>query len=515
MADTCEISNVQAEMMFVGCLYKKPELILEVENVIKSEVYFCDTVSKFFYESALILYSKNQSFSENTVTVFMTQDEERLSTFKRFGGLETIRSFMEYATLEDFQAYYEEIKKYSLVREYTEKGFDTSKIRNTKKFVTATANDVYYWVRQMVDRVHTSVLSETETEYISNEMGSFANSFLEQPDMGAFTPFPEFNEMFRGLRLKNHMSLGMISNSGKTRFMVRLAAYNSFVQKNRSLLLVNEMSIEEIRLALLTTVINGKDFQELHGVVMRKPEREISLGLYRDKRGDFVYRKADEKGAFTESLEEYKSRLMFESEEYRNVQIVSSWIEETGIRDFAVIDVSGRYDDKSLETQIRKNSRLGFNYIFYDTAKSDNDTTGEWAAFKRTMTLLTEIAKNEEIFLYTSIQLLDEVENIEPLKLNSNQIANAKQIRHVLDSLVLSKEIDKDKFGIYRYYPNSKNSIGDTSTMAQPLPESKNPADRLYAFIVNKNRAGKKDKILFKVNLDENTWESLGLLVRA
>jgi len=50
--------------------------------------------------------------------------------------------------------------------------------------------------------------------------------------------------------------------------------------------------------------------------------------------------------------------------------------------------------------------------------------------------------------------------------------------------------------------------------MALPLPESDNPADKLYAFIVSKNRAGDKKKILFKVNLDFNTWQACGYLVK-
>lgn len=514
MSDICDISNSQAEMMFVGCLYKKPEFILEVENVVKSETYFCDSVAKFLYDQAILLFKKNQSFSENSIVVFMTEDSERLEAFKKFGGIETVKNFIEYATVDDFQSYYEELKKYSLVREYEDKGFDTSKIRKTKKFITATANDVYYWVRSVVDKVHTSVLSETETEYISNDMTSFADSFLEQPDMGAFTPFPEFNELFRGLRFKNHMSVGMISNSGKTRFMVRLAAYNAFVNKNKTMLLLNEMSPSEIKLALLTTIINGEDFQKLHGVEMNKPEKELSLGLYKDKRGDYIYRTTDEKGVFTETIDEYKKRLLFDSLEYRNVQIVSQWIEENGINNIAVIDVSGKYDDKSLETQIRKNVRLGFNYIFYDTMKSEMDGIAEWGAFKKTATMLSELAKNEQIYLYSSIQLLDEVENIEPLSLNSNQIANAKQIRHVLDSLILCKEIDKSQYGKYEYVSNGNGAIGAKSNTPQPLPDTGDPADKLYVFVINKNRSGEKKKILFKVNLNFNQWETLGYIYR-
>jgi hypothetical protein len=204
---------------------------------------------------------------------------------------------------------------------------------------------------------------------------------------------------------------------------------------------------------------------------------------------------------------------MKDSREYRDMCIVNQWIEENGRDNLAVIDVSSQYDDRSLETQIRKNARLGYRYVFYDTMKSDMDDIGNWAGLKKSATMLTQVAKDEDIFLFSSLQLTDDTENIAPLDLNSNQIANAKQIRHVMDSLVLSKEIEKKDYGKYEYYPCNPG-FGEDLKMALPLPDSGNPADKLYAFVVSKNRAGEKKKILVKVNLDYNTWTAEGYIVK-
>lgn len=43
------------------------------------------------------------------------------------------------------------------------------------------------------------------------------------------------------------------------------------------------MDEEDLRSCLITTVINNKEFQELHGVHITKPEKEIVLGVYHDK----------------------------------------------------------------------------------------------------------------------------------------------------------------------------------------------------------------------------------------
>lgn len=506
------VANVQAEIMSIGCIYKNPELLLEVEKVINSEYYYSDPVTKFLYNSATILYNREQKFTEKSVTVFMSEEEDRLAKFRSFGGYSVVQSFIDLVDLDNFNSYFEELKKFALCREMEAKGFNTEKIRSSKKFQIATANDIYYHIKGIVDNVHTNILTQVEIDYITNNMNGLIMGYLETPSMGAQTPFSTFNNLFRGFRTKTHFSLGMISNAGKTRLLVRLAAYNAIIQKNKTMLLLNEMSAEEVKIALLVTCINNQEFKPLHGIDIEKCEREISLGLYKDSNGEFIYREKDEFGDFIENVEDYHLRLMMNSREYRDVLLVSAWIEENGGNNLAVIDVSGRYDDKSLETQIRKNCRLGFKYIFYDTLKSDMDAIGDWGQFKKTATLLTELAKNEDVFLYSSIQLTDDSENVAPLDLNSNVIANAKQIRHVLDSLVLCKEIEPDQAKKYMYYSTEKG-YGENTKMALPLPEC-GGSDKLYAFVVSKNRAGEKRKILVKVNLDTNCWDSIGYVVK-
>ena len=157
---------------------------------------------------------------------------------------------------------------------------------------------------------------------------------------------------------------------------------------------------------------------------------------------------------------------------------------------------------------------MGCKYFFYDTLKSDSDSLNDWSSFKKTTTLLAELAKESGVFIYGSLQLLDEIENISALSLNSNHIANAKQIRHVLTSLILIKEIEADEYSKIKYYPSENDGIGEHPPFSLPLPESNNPSDKLYAFITSKNRAGEKKKMLFRVNLDLNQWYCLGYIAR-
>jgi len=166
------------------------------------------------------------------------------------------------------------------------------------------------------------------------------------------------------------------------------------------------------------------------------------------------------------------------------------------------------YDDKTLEFEIRKaNLTHGAKYFFYDTCKQDVEATGDWAALKATVTKLTDIAKQLEMFGYLSIQLTDDTEFCKPDELNSNNIANAKQLKHIVWTMALFKEISPNDFHKYRYVQHDEKWGKDAECELQA-------GKRYYAANVDKNRFGCKKKVIFEVDLDLNTWVEVGELRR-
>ena len=201
-----------------------------------------------------------------------------------------------------------------------------------------------------------------------------------------------------------------------------------------------EYRVTEIRFlkALITTVINNPEFQELHGFKLKKKEKEITLGLYKDDRGEFLYQERDEWGDVIEPIDEYISRVAANSSEYIKIMQIADWIEQETQGLIFTKDVSAAYDDKTLEFEIRKaHLTQGIDYFFYDTFKNDIATTGDWAAMKITATKMTEIAKQLDMFGYLSIQLTDDANFVKPDELTSSNIANCKSIKHVLYTLFL------------------------------------------------------------------------------
>ena len=330
---------------------------------------------------------------------------------------------------------------------------------------------------------------------------------METPDLGIPLPFPIMNDSIRGLKRGSVMAVGMLSNAGKSRYMTKIIAYITLVLKEKVLVLLNEMSVDEIRYALITTIINNPEFQQLHGIKLKKPEKELTLGLYKDNNGTFLYQERDEWGDIIEPIETYISRVAANSDEYNKIMKIADWIEDETQGLIFTKDVSSSYDDKTLEFEIRKaNLTQGINYFFYDTFKNDIATTGDWAAMKVTATILTEVAKQLNMFGYLSIQLTDDANFVKPDELTSSNIANCKAIKHVLHTLFLFKEIPKGDFHKYGYMTTTD---WGTNTVHN-LDERK----RYYCCVTDKNRFGNKPRLLFEVDLNYNTWIEIGELIK-
>ena len=439
--------------MFVGSIYSNPELLVEYIQLVKSKYDFYDESTRFFYDCAETMYqTRSQEFKNNTIVAFMSEDKERLDLFKKYGGIKLIDSWKKLSQPENQKNYYDILKKYSLLREYQRKGFDITGILKHSKFETFTANDIYRLVRGRADKIHTVILGSSETEVLNKGTKKTLLDHMAKPSMGLPIPFPLLSEVFRGMKLKTLMASGMVSNAGKTRFMVKIIAYIALVMRQKVYVMINEMTVEEMRDCLICTVINNPEFQTLHGFNLNKNESELDMGLYKDKNGDFIYRKVNDEGEPLESDDDFIRRVEKDSEEFNQIMQIAEWIDSELQTSIFVDDVADAYDDKTLEFKIRKaKMTLGCNYWAYDTFKSDTDDTGDWAAMIVTATKLATVAKETDTFGLLDIQLLDEIISVDPDRVSSSHIANCKAIKRVLYTMILWKEILPAEFGKYEY----------------------------------------------------------------
>lgn len=509
ISDTKELlaknHNIQSEVCIVGCFYKNPDLYVSYGKYVRSQYDFYDKVTKFLYDSFELMYTTfSQTFDENKVNIFMTQDKEKLSLYKKYGGWKTIKSWMDLADVNDFKNYFNILKKYSLLREYERCGYPIDKIMQYKNFELLTANDIYRIIRTKADKINTVINAEEESIVLTDGNEKLITEHLIQPDMGLPLPWKILTDMFRGCRLKKVVFNGFLSNEGKTRNMMLLIAYIVLIQKESFLLCSNEMDEQDLKDCLITTVVNNEYFQKIHGVKINKPEKEIVLGIYKDDKGNILQRKVDENGLYIETEDEYIKRVWNNSTEFRQVQKVARWIDDNTEGKLFFKDVGSDYSDKALEFEFRKHKMVyGVKYCGYDTLKGY--LTDDWQTIKQTATRIKELMKELNMFCWAVFQLTDDTTFTNIMQLSSNNIANCKNIKHIADMLMIGKKIDKSEYKKYQYY--------STDDWGEPMLHDLNEEKQYFAIKVDKNRGGNKQFIpVFEINLDYNIWNEVGYL---
>ena len=144
------------------------------------------------------------------------------------------------------------------------------------------------------------------------------------------------------------------------------------------------------------------------------------------------------------------------------------------------------------------------HYVFYDTLKTDIDNIGNGEELKKTATILSNLAQNFGMYIGSSLQLSET--QTDPVNLSVNDMAVSRTVKEVLDTLCLFKQIHNEDLGRYEY------STEETFENVHDIERFKNPDIRYYSCVIDKNRAGPKPVLLFKINLAYNSWEELGYL---
>lgn len=497
--------NIQNETLLVGCFYKNPDLYLEYGNYMRPKYDFYKSEEElksdlegemeFWYNCFENMYRNySTTFTERKINIFMSQDKNRMSRYKRLGGYNALKNMKDLSDIEDFNSYFDTVKKYGLIRELYRSGFPVEKILNHKKFDFLSGDKIQKIMYSKLNEIQTITGGGESSVKLCENAQSTIRNYTKKPSFGIRFPWNKWNESFRGWRKKKFIVEGMLSNEGKSRKMVLLATYVSIIEGETVLVMTNEMSEEDIEACQIVTIVNSPYFKDEFDFTLDKTEKEIVMGLYRD---DITKKYLIRQEGMTD--DEWEVYLFEHSTEYKNTLTVGQWIEDHSNIYFK--EMNGRYSDIDLEMEIKKHVvSKGVTYFCYDTLKGFK--TDGWEAIKQTATRLEEICKELDVGGYANFQLTDDSVYVDIFDFNSNNLANAKQVYHVLDFLCLDKRIYSDEYDKYLVEDSFGGEI--------ELDKNKN----YYGCKFAKSRTGNKGRVtLVEVDLDRNQWKEVGWLI--
>ena len=494
-----ELSNIELEKEYMGLLLNDPKLIVKYYFPFE-ECYFEDENVLNAYKSVLFTEGGKYTSEAAKRGFNFAKDNEESYLFKA-----KLKEDVEGKKL-DIEKIYIELQKLFVLR----KNYLSVPIKNIQDKIVEITKYILY-DKMSVEEVRSAIVQVNDTEKFKRAiLNEDLTSFLERGDNnlrnGLPLPFPILTSVFKGIRKGETMAFAMPSNSGKSRFTINVAAHIALVHKKKVLIISNEMSEDKMKLCLITTIINNKEIQKMHGIELQKTEGELLEFKFRpddpkkvevDEDGFIVKKENEKQGDFVK-------RLQKESEEFRKTIKITNWANEEVKNAIYFINITDHTNDELKKVIMNYYYKEQIEYVFYDTLKTDTANIGIGEELKKTATILSNLAQNFNLYIFSTLQLAES--NTLPVNLNVNDLAVSRTVKEVLDTLGLMKQIHRDTLKDYEY------SLNEVDTKFYDLKKYDDPDVRYYACVVDKNRAGAKPTLVFRLNLAYNVWEELGYL---
>lgn len=494
-----ELRNKNLERQYIGILLTDPRLIKKYFYLYE-ECNFEDPELLNLYKS--ILFTEGGAYTSEIAKkgFSFAQDNERSFALKSLLKREVGKK--DY----NIEKIYIDLKKlFVLRRNYLAIPIQTIQ----DKVIEIKSYELYD--KMSVEEVENAVIQVNDTEKFKRAiLTEGLTDFLELGENnltnGLPLPFPILTQVFKGIRKGETMAFAMPSNAGKSRFTIDIAAHTALVHQKKVLIISNEMSEEKMRLCLITTILNNKEIQKLYGMEISKTEGELLEFKFRpddkkkvktDKDG-FVLREDKEK------QKDFAKRLLKISKEFNQVITITNWIDKQIKNSIYFINITDHTNDELKKVIMNYYYKEKIEYVFYDTLKTDTANIGIGEELKKTATILSNIAQNFGIYICSTLQLAES--DTLPVNLTVNDLAVSRTVKEVLDTLGLMKQIHRDTLQNYEY------SLQEVDTKFYDLEKVEDPDVRYYACVVDKNRAGAKPTLVFRLNLAYNVWEELGYL---
>ena len=495
-----ELSNIELERQYIGLLLTNPKSIVKY-YFIYEECFFEDSEVLNIYKSVLFTEGGNYTPEIAKRNFNFSKEDEHVYALKN-----KLKKDVEGKKL-DMEKIYVELKKLFVLRKH----YLSIPIKEIQDRIVEIKDYILY-DQMSVQEVENAIVQVNDTGKFKRAiLNKGLSAFLELGDNnltnGLPLPFPILTSVFKGIRKGETMAFSMPSNSGKSRFTIDIAAHTALLYHKKVLVISNEMSEDKMRLCLITTIINNKEIQKLHGEEITKSEGELLEFKFRPDK-DVKDVEVDENGFVKrkdkESQKDFVERLLKISTEFKKVIKITDWANEQINNSIYFINITDHTNDELRKVIMNYYYKEKIEYVFYDTLKTDTANIGIGEELKKTATILSNLAQNFNLYICSTLQLA-ETDTL-PVNLNVNDLAVSRTVKEVLDTLCLIKQINRDTLQNYEY------SLKEVDTEYFDLKMYEDPDVRYYACVVDKNRAGAKPTLLFRLNLAYNVWEELGYL---
>lgn len=431
------LSDKRAYLQVIGSLMLDASLIEDVDRPLCQEDFNTDRFYVIVYSSIYNLFINGcQVIDEYAVDSYLSNEsfKEQYAIFKDNNGVQYLNEAKTIAEINNYDYYYHRVRKFSLLRYYEKLGLDTRFIYDD----TATDPRIAVFQHRTFDELSENEIVEViESKFVIDPSIKFCSNnqtteiqaakggkeliqeLMKVPDFGISLNNEALNTIARGARLGCLYMDSFPSGEGKSRTAIghamRMAVpcrWNNETQNfidtvisEPTLYISTEMGVSEIQTMMYAT-ISGVN------------EEKILYGMYEDG-----------------ELERVNQAIDF----IENSPLYIVHLPEFDIQD--VLNIIKKY-----------HREYNVNYFFFDylqstvklmtelTSKSKISGLKEHQMLLLFITKLKAIAEELHIFIWTSSQLSDEVNNV--TKYDQHLLSGSKALVNKLDVGIISKRVE-------------------------------------------------------------------------
>lgn len=483
-----------SEAMLVGCFYNDIELYNMYDDEKVSAGTFSNDVWGFFFNLGRHLVKKGAAkFDDITVqTALQDLGPKFVKRYEKYGGYDTIAELtMETKNKsENFDAYYEETKKYeTIMRLYKLFGEQVVTIAGKYDYKKLNREQIFSYWMSILNDIGMNNDNSVDEYYLLQGIDEEIKKWDEEPNLGIpFYKSHMLTKLVGGFADGNMYIYSAFSGTGKTSFITNKIILSHIEEGEKLLIIANEQDKSDWTQYLLITAM-------------------AQVGVYFD-------RQRLNEGNFT-------------NEEKEKLKQAQDWIKAKTQDEKSIILVFlENYNMPDVERTIRKWVARGVGSVIVDTAKPTDDASGNmarWENFYESANKLYQLCRRNagglNFKLFLSVQSSDTATNRRFL--DETVLAESKKIKNLASILWLARWAFQDEYeggkkslDVYRWKHEPENPFANSKGFIKVEQQLK-PDKRYVLLFTNKNRRGKSlntgaKVLVFEVDLNRNSWIEIG-----
>lgn len=415
---------------------KKPSLLSEKDKYNLQPSDFESRFERYIFIAILNSYSNGaQSLSEIDIDNYLMEHKDQYLLFQQNNGISYLQDALDMSTPENFEYYYNRIKKFNCLKDLKKSGFDISEFYEenelnprqfeiNQRFETLKPKDIFDSLKRKIYKVEGEYTEgdASITTDISDGIDELLEKLKNSPDAGARFQGKYFNTVTRGARKGKYYIVSFPSGGGKTRLLLGEACYLAFPMRfswetmewkitgnaEKTLFIATEQAKEEIQTMVVAYLTGINEDVILYGHFTKEQQTIIDQAK--------------------EVIKKYKNNLMIVQIPMPSVEIVKSVIRQNCI--------------------VNDTKNVFFDYIFSNPALLNEFRdlrVREDVALLMLSTALKDLAVEQDVFMMSATQLNSSQDTNEKGIKNQNSIRGSKSIVDKADIAMIGGLVPDDQ----------------------------------------------------------------------